>query len=73
MQQQATYPTAPLLAVVPAGLRFFLLGLLDLPGRPERPPTVYRATRHPFESIEEDLVTGVGAATELPAQEWCAA
>lgn len=73
MQQQAAYPTVFPLAVVPAGLRFVPLGLLDLPGRPECRPTIYRPTRHPLELIDEDMMTGVGAATELPNQDWCEA
>lgn len=71
MQLQAAYPTDFPLAVVPAGLRFVVLGLLDLLGRPECRPTVYRAARHPLELIHEDMMTGVGAATELPVSEWC--
>ena len=73
MQQQPTHPTDFPLAVVPAGFRFPVLGLLDLPGRPECRPTIYRMSRHPLERMDEDMVTGVGAATELPGQERCEA
>lgn len=70
MQQQANHPSDSPIAVVPAGLLSFALGLLDLPGRPECRPTVYRLARHPLELVEEDMVTGVGAATEAPCQDW---
>lgn len=71
MQQQAAYPTVVPLAVVPAGLRFPAPGLLDLPARPECRPTIYRTARHPLELIDEEVVTGIGAATEIPGQDWC--
>lgn len=73
MHQQAAYPTVLPLAVVPAGRPFPALGLLDLPGRPECRPTIDRATHHPLELIDVEMVTGIGAPTELPAQEWCEA
>jgi hypothetical protein len=73
VQQQVAYPTVVPLAVVPASLRFVLLGLLDLPGRPECRPTLYLSARHALELVDEDMVTGVGAATEVPSQDWCRA
>jgi hypothetical protein len=45
--------------------------LLDLPGRPEWP--LHAAAgwfRHPLETIDEEMVTGLGAATELPTRQW---
>ena len=72
--QQASHPTDYPLAVVPVGLRLRALGLLDLPARPECRPTVYRPRRHALElSDDEGTVTGVGAATEVPSEDWYAA
>ena len=72
--QQATHPTDYPLAVVPVGLHFRALGLLDLPARPECRPTVYRPTRHALElTDDEDAVAGVGAGTEVPSEGWYAA
>ncbi len=69
--QQSSHPPEHPAAVLPAGLRFRALGLLDLPSRPECRPTLYLSARHPLELVDEDLVTGVGAATEVPSQDWC--
>jgi hypothetical protein len=71
--QQSSHPPEHPTAAVPAGLRFPALGLLDLPGRPECRPTMQRSARHRLELIDEDMVTGVGAATEVPSRDWCEA
>jgi hypothetical protein len=72
MQHRSYLPTYPTTAI-PAGLELPTPGLPGLPGRLECRPTRYRSVRHPLELIDEDMVTGLGAATELPEQYWCEA
>lgn len=69
MQEWSYLPTYPT-AAIPTGHAVLNLGLSGLPGRSERRPTMDRWARHPLETIDEEEVTGVGAATEVPNQEW---